>query len=199
MKKIKMLISVIVILVAAFLYSHVSKMNMIYNKDIDNSEYLNMGEIDEKKVEQSFVCKEDSLDGVYIKCQLVGDVSEAMVYYTISDKADGSILREGKSRASELKDTKFNSFMLDTIEECKDRELFLTIWSESKNDIGGVTFYFESDIEDGTELYLDGNNMQGTMIMKTITNRFDIETFCVLLVFILFIVGFMKILYKLFA
>ena len=38
----------------------------------------------------------------------------------------------------------------------------------------------------------------GTLVMKTVTNRFDIETFCVLLIFIVYIVVFLKFLYKLF-
>ena len=47
--------------------------------------------------------------------------------------------------------------------------------------------------------YLTNLEAEGTLIMKTITNRFDVETFCVFLLLVLYIVGFIKFLYKLFS
>ena len=60
----------------------------------------------------------------------------------------------------------------------------------------GVGFSYEPKTEKGTELLINGNN--GTLIAKTVTNRFDMETFCVVLLFVLYIVFFVKFLYRLF-
>ena len=62
----------------------------------------------------------------------------------------------------------------------------------------GVGFSYEPKTEKGTELLINGNNVDGTLIAKTVTNRFDMETFCVVLLFVLYIVFFVKFLYRLF-
>ena len=49
-----------------------------------------------------------------------------------------------------------------------------------------------------TKMEIDANEQSGTLILKTVTDRFDIETFCVLLIFIIYIVFFLKFIYKLF-
>ena len=91
MKKIKKLIGIVIILVFAFGYAHIAKMNIIYDKNVDNSEYLEMGDLNGKKVEQRFVCKEDTLDGVYAKCQILGDVLDTKVHYTITDEQEEKV------------------------------------------------------------------------------------------------------------
>lgn len=197
-KKIKWIIGIIVVLILAFLYAHIAKMNMIYDKNVDNSEYVNMGAIGENRIKQSFVSVEDTLDGIYIKCQMLGDISGVKVRYAISDKNSGEKLTEGSCKASELQNTKFNKLLFNKIDDCKNKELVLTIWSESATETDGVTFYYQPETEEETQLVIDQNETQGTLIMKTITNRFDFETFCVLLLFVAFITGFLKVLYKLF-
>lgn len=198
MKKIKKLIGIVIILVFAFGYAHIAKMNIIYDKNVDNSEYLDMGDLNGKKVEQRFVCKEDTLDGVYAKCQILGDVLDTKVHYTITDEQEEKVVAQGSLSADGIKNAKFNKFTFETIENCRGKELVLAIWSEASAEGNGVTFYFQPETEEDTQLVIGGNETQGTMIMKTITNRFDLETFCVLLLFVGFIVGFMKVLYKLF-
>lgn len=198
MKKVKWIIGIIIVLILAFLYAHIAKMNMIYDKHVDNGDYLSMGILEERKVEQSFKCVEDTLDGINVKCQTLGDVSEVLVKYIITDQSNGEVLAEGNCQASDIVSTKFNKLTFNTIENCRGKELLLTIWSESATGNNGISFYFQPLTEDGTKLFIDGSETQGTMIMKTVTNRFDFETFCVLLLFVVFIVVFMKILYKLF-
>ena len=43
MKKIKKVIGIIIVLVLAFVYAHIAKPNNIYDKKVDNSEYLSTG------------------------------------------------------------------------------------------------------------------------------------------------------------
>lgn len=198
MKKVKWIIGIIIVLILAFLYAHIAKMNMIYDKHVDNGDYLSMGTLAERRVEQSFICVEDTLDGINVKCQTLGDVSEVVVKYIITDQSNGEVLAEGNCQASDIVSTKFNKLTFNTIENCRGKELLLTIWSESATENNGISFYFQPLTDDGTKLFIDGSETQGTMIMKTVTNRFDFETFCVLLLFVVFVVVFMKILYKLF-
>ena len=99
-----------------------------------------------------------------------------------------------------LKFDKFNVFRFDRISECKGKTYTLYV-ENPDGDVEktlGVGFSYEPKTEKGTELLINGNNVDGTLIAKTVTNRFDMETFCVVLLFVLYIVFFVKFLYRLF-
>ena len=147
--------------VLAFAYGHIAKLNNIYDKTVDNSKYLGTG-VTEGPVEQSFICTEDTLDGVKVKTQIVGDVHGINVKYSLVDVEADKVVGEGNVDATTIKASKFYNYSFDT------------------------------------ELIISDNHTEGTLILKTITNRFDFETFAVLLIFVLYIVVFMKFLYRLF-
>ena len=198
MKKVRRILGIIIVLVFAYWYAHIAKMNMIYDKSVDNSEYISMGILEDQRVEQKFVCIEEKMDGIYAKCQVVGDVTDVKVRYSIAEASSRKVVAEGSGPAAELKPSKFNKLSFDTIEGCKDREYILAVWSDPVSPRKGVSFYYQPETEEGTALTIGGSEIKGTMIMRTVTDRFDMETFCVVIIFIGFIAAFMKILYKLF-
>lgn len=63
MKNLKRVIAIIIVVLLAFAYGHIAKLNNIYDKTVDNSKYLGTG-VTEGPVEQSFICTEDTLDGL---------------------------------------------------------------------------------------------------------------------------------------
>ena len=67
-KRVSWIVMIILVLVFAYWYAHIAKMNMIYDKGVDNSEYISMGILEDQRVEQKFVCREDTMDGIYVKC-----------------------------------------------------------------------------------------------------------------------------------
>lgn len=198
MKKWKCIIGILFVLVFAYFYANISKMNVIYDKNVDNSDYLTTGLIGESKVEQSFRCTEDTLDGIYVKCQILGDVTNVKIKYKLIDETEGNIVARGDYEAKDVQSNKFNKFVFNTVEGCRNKDYTLIIWSESSNETNGIAFYFQPNTQEGTKFVINNNETQGTLIFKTITNRFDLETFCVFLVLVAFIYVFMKFLYKLF-
>ena len=198
MKKMKKVVLVVAVLIIAIVYSYISKMQMIYDKNIDPSDYLNTGIMGNKVLVQSFICRESSLDGIAIKCQLLGDVSDVELHYSVVNKSENKIISHGKIKANEIQSTKFNIFTFDTVKNCKNKEFELTISSVNATETNGIAFYYQDGVEQNTKMMIDGKTVNGTMIMKTITNRFDIETFCVFLLFVIYVTCFIKFLYKLF-
>ena len=61
-----------------------------------------------------------------------------------------------------------------------------------------VNFCYTVKQEENTNMYLNGEEIEGTVVLRTVTNRFDMETFCMLLIFVLYTIMFMRFLYKLF-
>ena len=181
MKKVKIAVGVIAIIIISFIYAHISKANMIYDKNVDNSEYLSTGVVYEGEIQQSFLCNEDFLDAIQVRTQVFGDVSEMQVEYRLLDGETEQVLASGTVNSDEIESSRFYEFNFDRIEENQ-----------------GIGFYFQPAIEDNTFLVISDNKTEGTLIMKTVTNRFDVETFVIFLIFLIYIIVFMNFLYKLF-
>lgn len=198
MKYIKKIIITVIVLAFAFVYAHIAKANDVYDRNIDNSQYQSTGLVQNGTIEQSFVSVEDTLDGVSVKTQTIGDVTDVVVKYTLEEVDSGKIVAEGNVDAKDIKNGKFQKYSFDTVEKCKGKSYRIIFEISNTTENNGVGFYFEPQVEKSTIFTVAGNNTQGTLILKTITNRFDFETFAVLLIFVVYIVLFMKFLYKLF-
>lgn len=198
MKKIKKIVGIIVVVFIAFIYAHIAKTNNIYDKNVDSSEYIGTGVVFEGTIEQRFTCVEDTLDGVKVKAQIFGDVQNVQVVYLLIDNQTGEIVADGKVEASEIQSGKFFECPFSKIENCKDKEYTIVFENINAAENTGIGFYFQSISQKGTKLTISENSTEGTLILKTITDRFDCETFIVLLIFIVYIVAFMRFLYKLF-
>ena len=68
MRKVKKLAAVIVLILLAFVYGHVHKTHAIYDRMIENDQYVMM-DVSQDQISQEFVCEEETLDGIQVKCQ----------------------------------------------------------------------------------------------------------------------------------
>lgn len=194
MKKLKYVVLILFVVVAAFLYAHIGKNNLLYDRNVDNSEYQPTGVVE--KVEQSFICKEDTLDGFRVKCQIIGDVTGRYIQYQLIDQENGKILADKKAPADEIKNSKFYYFKIDKLSSTRDHSYKIIFKNEDENN--GIGFFHQKETADDSVLGINGKTTEGTLIIKNVTERFDIETFVVLLVYVLYVVLFIKFLYKLF-
>lgn len=199
MKKLRIIIGVIVIIAIAFVYAHIGKVNPVYDKRVDNSEYIGTGVFDGIVV-QTFVCVEDTLDGITAKCQLQGDASGTAIKMTLIDSGMDTVVAETILTAEEIENSKFNEFSFGTIEGCKGKT-YRVIFENVDEDIEntkGIGLLYQPATEMNTQLEINGKATEGTLIIKTVTDRFDFETFFVFLLFAVYIICFIKFLYKLF-
>lgn len=187
----------ILIIIAVFLYSHIDKMNSIYNQDIDTSLYMQLNG-NEGKITQRFVSVEEKLDGISVKCQTMGSLQDVEVEYTLIDLSNDIIVAEGVEKGDKIENSKFHWFEFPTVEGCLGKEYEFILNCKNTTDANTVTFSYEGNIEKKTELKMEDTVVNGTLIFRTITKRFDFETFCILLVFIVYIILFLKFLYHLF-
>lgn len=198
-KKIKVVIGIVLVVAFAFCYAHIAKLNNIYDRQVDSSKYIGTGVIRDS-LEQKFVSKEDTLDGISLKCQFQGDATGTSLKIELVDCNTNETVAISTVSAKDMKTGKFNVFRFDTVEDCKGKT-YKVVVSEKNADFEaskGIGLLYQPDTEKSTALSINGNETQGTLIMKTVTNRFDIETFCVVLIFALYIYIFIKFLYKLF-
>lgn len=202
MKNVKKIIWIIITLVVAFVYAHVDKNYYIYDRYQDSSEYIATGILKEgEKLSQEFRSQAEYIDGMNLKMSVYGDVSKVTVNYKLIDAESEKILIEGNLKAEDIENNKFSRVKFShRVEKTKNKLYLLELKEEGSDDTNGVGFsvggYRKAASE--TALEVKGNNTEGSLIFRIFKHGFDIETFVMFLAFVLYIVVFMKALYKLF-
>ena len=185
MRKVKKLAAVIVLILLAFVYGHVHKTHAIYDRI--------MMDVSQDQISQKFVCEEEILDGIQVKCQNLQEDPETEIRIYLQDCENGETVAESVKKAGDIKAGKFNEFSFDTVSSCRG-EAYKVVFEKDS-----IALYAEKTSEEGTNLKINSEESEGTLILKTVTYRFDIETFCVFLLLVLYICVFFQFLNWLFS
>lgn len=197
-KKIQIIVGIVVIVIASFLYAHISKTHCIYDREIDTSDYKDVPLLDGITVSQSFKVTENTLDGVRIKCRVNGNPENVNVEYVLKEVDSGEEIANGIVSGAAIKNSKFTDFEFSVVGNTNGKEYEFVIWAEDGDEENNIVLCYEGMKETDTELKISEQIQEGTLILKTVTKRFDIETFVILLMFVLYIIVFLKFLYRLF-
>ena len=192
MRKVERLATVIVLILLAFVYGHVHKTHAIYDRMIENDQYVMM-DVSQDQISQEFVCEEETLDGIQVKCQNLQGDPEAEIRIYLQDCENGETVAESVKKVGDIKTGKFNEFSFDTVTRCRGKAYKVVFEKDS------IALYTEKTSEEGTNLKINSEESEGTLILKTVTYRFDIETFCVFLLLVLYICVFFQFLNWLFS
>jgi len=192
MKKIKKMAAVIILILIAFIYGHIHKTHAIYDRTVENDQYI-MLDGSQSQITQEFICEEDSLDGIQVKCQNLQEDPETEIRIYLQDCENGETVAESVKKAGDIKAGKFNEFSFDTVSSCRGKAYKVVFEKDS------IALYAEKTSEEGTNLKINSEESEGTLILKTVTYRFDIETFCVFLLLVLYICVFFQFLNWLFS
>ncbi len=198
-KKLTVILLIAGVLVLAYLYAHIDKNTYLYDRNTDSADLTGTGILEEKEeILQSFTCTEDSVDGINLKATVIGSPENAELQYALIDPESGEALRQGKIQGLEIENNKFNKLKFPVLKETKGKSYILRLTESGTGEEAGIGFFLSPRGEQGQELRVRGNETRGTLAVRILTHRFDLETFIVLLGIIAFIAGFMKVLYKLF-
>ena len=192
MKKIKKMAAVIILIRIAFIYGHIHKTHAIYDRTVENDQYI-MLDGSQSQITQEFICEEDSLDGIQVKCQNLQEDPEAEIRVYLQDCENGGIVAKSVKKAGEIKTGKFNEFSFDTVSRCRGKAYKVVFEKDF------LALYAEKTSEEGTNLKINSEESEGTLILKTVTYRFDIETFCVFMLLVSYICVFFQFLNWLFS
>ena len=192
MKKIKKMAAVIILILIAFIYGHIHKTHAIYDRTVENDQYI-MLDGSQSQITQEFICEEDSLDGIQVKCQNLQEDPEAEIQVYLQDCENGGIVAKSVKKAGKIKTGKFNEFSFDTVSRCRGKAYKVVFEKDF------LALYAEKTSEEGTNLKINSEESEGTLILKTVTYRFDIETFCVFMLLVSYICVFFQFLNWLFS
>lgn len=198
-KKVYSIIIGILIVLAVFLYAHIGKTHNIYDKEVETGEYRTTTlYTNNDSLSQEFQCPEESLDGIRVRCNLTGDTNAVEVIYSLTDLSTNEEVASGTVGGDEFENNKFYQFSFDTVTGCKDKQYLFTIEILNQDAGNCINFSYQDGKEPGTSMSINEEDVNGTLIMRTVTDKFDMETFVVLLIFVIYVIAFMKFLNRLF-
>ena len=102
MKKIKKMAAVIILILIAFIYGHIHKTHAIYDRMIENDQYVMM-DVSQDQISQEFVCEEETLDGIQVKCQNLQEDPEAEIRIYLQDCENGETFGESVIKIGDIK------------------------------------------------------------------------------------------------
>lgn len=199
-KKIKYGIGIVVILILCVLYANVDKMHNVYDGAQDNSSYVTIGPVTEMgSVTQSFASAEEKIDGIAFKVSYSEEMAEGTLDYRLTDET-GEELVSGEVPIREIQSGRICKVSFENrIQVEKGERLTISFGSSELSEGQAVYLYYEQIPKDGTALEVNGERAGGCMILRTYVHRFDAETFIVTLGFAVYIIVFLRVLYKLFS
>ena len=181
-RKFKIFVCLIIILAACFGYAHIDKMHSVFDTEVDPSLYVSTSIDSKEEYRQEFVCEEKILDGIAVKFNITGEeIDKVKLIYCIEDEHE-NVIREGTLSGDKFRNQKYNKLGFETIENTKGKKFIVKIHLENNDAENGVSFLFEGE----------------KLVLKYYAFRFDVETFMIACFFCAYVVGFMKILFKMF-
>lgn len=197
-KRIKSCLLVVVIVVLSVFYAHIDKNTYIYDRHADTDTFYSTGILKKgEQITQTFVAQEDTIDGINIKVSCTGNVADVDLQYALLDEELNKV-ESGTVSARKLENNKFNKISFSKISDTQGKKYTLVLQEENSDDLNGISFYVGDDVSKEQQLTIRGSEVEGTLITRTISHGFDLESFVVLLGMISFIVMFLKVLYKYF-
>lgn len=198
-KYIKILIASAILIALVALYASGVHEERTYNPDFD-VEYTkcqNTGILAQGALEQEFIATKSKIDGFSVKTTLHGDVSQVKVSYMLKDSKE-NVLTEGSIAASEMKNDKFYKEKFESVKLNVGEIYKLVLKEENATAENGIGFYFTPAESNDDVFEINDNLTAGTLLLRILVKEFQWETFLVLLMFVVYIVVFLKVLYKLF-
>lgn len=197
-RKIKSIVIALAVTGLAFLYAHIDKNTYLYDRNADLESYVQTGVLLEgETISQTFFCQEKVLDGINLKSAVIGDAENVILEYMITDNKTGEVTG-GTVKGTEINANKFNKYLFQRIDDAKDKSYTLVLKAAGTDINNGVSFYIDQTKNKEGQLSIREQEAQGSLVVRLVSHKFDVETFVVLLGFVAFIVTFIKVLYKLF-
>lgn len=196
-KKLGWIIFAVVLIAFTCVYAIVDKNNAIYDRAVDTSKYVALGLEQGETVSQSFTSKEDKLDGINIKMSVSGQTNEKKISYLLKDEDDKKVA-SGSVSLEKMKAGKFFTLKFDELTGCKGKTYTFELTAEQCEKDAQIIVYAVPGVDKEVPLEVKGEKAEGVMVLRTITHRFDIETFVVTAIFILYVILFIRWLSKVF-
>ena len=126
-----------------------------------------------------------------------GQADEKKISYVLKDEDDKKVA-SGSASLEKIKAGKFFTLKFDELTGCKGKTYTFELTAEQCEKDAQIIVYAVPGADKEAPLEVKGEKAVGVMVLRTITHRFDIETFVVTAIFILYVIFFIRWLSKVF-
>ena len=197
--KVRILVIGVIVICLAGIYSIIDKNISIYDTKCDTSMFQSLVLEKDKEVVQNFVCEEASLDGISIKIATDDTIDNGKVVlsYYLTEQSSKKKVVKGEVNLAKLQSGRYFKIKFPTVENTLNKEYRFHI-SLKQGEESNVRMFYTPGKDEKAPFFYNDKQVKGIEVMRTITHRFDLETFFITICFVVYIVMFMKWLYKLF-
>ena len=196
-KKLYWIIVGIILIAFSGVYAIVHKNVSIYDKKIDTTNYVSYPISTGTEISQTFVSPEDKINGINVKMGVVGNQNTKKIGYKLNDE-NGKTVASGEATLEKLKSGKFFYMGFDPVENCKGKEYTFVISVEECEPTEQIIIYATPEVDNQKVLKVNEDKVDSIMILRVVNHRFDLETFLVTTVFLIYVVVFIGWLSKVF-
>lgn len=209
MKTVKRVVFLIVVVLAAALYSYGVWPRAIYNTDIGAGSYENTGTLTaERTFEQRFTCSDTGFCNITVKLMKQGSQEMGTYEWILTEVQSGEEVGRGIIDEASTENKEFVSsnvqkrgnitLSFPAQKDSAGREYLLTIQGPEEETEGLMAVYVTEKGKSESTLLLNGEDQGTTSVIKLGYHRFNVETFIVFLALVGYVVLFVKFMYKLF-
>lgn len=196
-KRVKLAITILIIVAISGINACRELDQAIYDKSVDAANYENIGELcDGTVVEQVFTSEYGGMRGISIRMATWERKSDSKLKYSLIEKQSGSCVAEGTIISGNLLNNEYNQIMFPEIKESRGKTYILKIQDESVKQGEGVTIFSTQKGEKAGVLSVNGKASQEALVVKVIAKEFNVESFIVSIGLLMYIIGFVKLLYR---
>lgn len=196
-KAIKPIIYICIILLISGLRTFVCSWEIsIYDTEIESDGYGSFGQMSGNAyIEQRFFCELDGLEGVLVQPVTFNRTENGTLTYQLIDAETQETVTEGTADTTGWTDAEFTKISFPRIDQSGEKEFILRIQADNTPSDQGIAFY-TTEKQDNTSFNINGEETDSCLVMKTVHRTFNIEEFIVFAGLLLYIVLFIKLLYK---
>lgn len=209
MKMVKRIALVALAVLLAALYSYGIWPRAIYNTDIGANSYENTGALSAGEVlTQKFTCTDTGMCGLKLKLtkqesQTIGNYEWKLENVKTGEEIANGVIDEASTENREFVSSSAQKrgnieLKFDRQEDSKGQEYILTIQSSDVAEGQTMAVYMTEKGKNETEMTLAGESVDRASVIKVEYKRFNVENFIVFLGIVVYLVLFVKFMYKLF-
>lgn len=196
-KTIKTIVVILLMMAVGAVHAYGQWKQPVYDTTVDAAEYQNVGEISGKaKIEQEFTAEYDGMNALLVRTSTWGRVNDGKMQYKLTKVADDSIVTEGVLKVSEVMDNEYKTLSFPEIAESKGEKYRFTIEADGIKSGEGISIFTTKKAKSAEVLTVNGVEQEQALVMKIQAKEFNWEDFIVLIGLQLYIVGFVKLLYR---
>ena len=208
-RNLKIIILTVLMVLIGAIYSYGIWPRAIYNTDIGANSYENTGKLTSDIVlTQMFTCTDKGLCGFSIKLTKLDNQQIGTYSWSIQEAETGKEIGKGKINEASTENSEFVSSSAQKrgnvrVEfpvqaDSAGKKYVLIIQGKKVQDNETMAVYVTEKGKNDSTLELNGTKLERASVIKLQYKRFNVETFIVFLVIILYLAVFVKFMYKLF-